>query len=342
MGRYNQAECDGYFVTSNLPEPVICRRDWQWRGWTIRYAYARPRGIEPTESPLILVHGFGASLEHWQHNLTELAQNRSVYALDLLGFGASDKVFAPYSPSGLWAEQVCDFWSSLVQRPAIIVGNSIGSLVAIAAAAAQPELCLGLVLINLPDASVVPTQIPKALQGAIARVSRLMRPFTQGLVGVLTSPPLFSPFFYVLRQPRLIRSWLANAYVNPALITPERVAQFCDPAFDLGAGRALRAMVTHAIAAAGSDVSATAALSRLQVPILLLWGKQDKLVPPQLGPLFKPYNPRLELIELDQAGHCPQDECPEVVNGLILEWLATQLGETVNRIPVGKTTSYKA
>ncbi len=55
--------------------------------------------------------------------------------------------------------------------------------------------------------------------------------------------------------------------------------------------------------------------------MLLLWGREDKMVPPKLGPLFTQYNPGLVLREIDGAGHCPQDECPEQVNRLILDWL---------------------
>ena len=65
------------------------QRDWVWRGWQIRYTFIRPREYSPKEVPLILIHGFGASIGHWRKNLEVLGSHHTVYALDLLGFGAS-------------------------------------------------------------------------------------------------------------------------------------------------------------------------------------------------------------------------------------------------------------
>jgi haloalkane dehalogenase len=64
-------------------------------------------------------------------------------------------------------------------------------------------------------------------------------------------------------------------------------------------------------------------LPNLTIPILLIWGKQDRLIPIQLANPRKylEYNPNLKLVELDEAGHCPHDECPERVNQEILDWM---------------------
>jgi haloalkane dehalogenase len=65
-------------------------------------------------------------------------------------------------------------------------------------------------------------------------------------------------------------------------------------------------------------------LPKLEIPLLLIWGLQDRMIPPQLAGRFVELNPNLELIELDDAGHCPHDECPEQVNQILLDWLARQ------------------
>jgi haloalkane dehalogenase len=55
-----------------------------------------------------------------------------------------------------------------------------------------------------------------------------------------------------------------------------------------------------------------------------MWGRQDRMIPPNLARQFVALNPNLELVELDNAGHCPHDECPEQVNQILLDWLARQ------------------
>jgi len=63
------------------------------------------RGIDKPGDPLVLVHGFGASCYHWRHQLPDLGEDRPVFALDLVGFGLSDKPIIDYSPE-LWRDQV--------------------------------------------------------------------------------------------------------------------------------------------------------------------------------------------------------------------------------------------
>ena len=96
----------------------------------------------------MLVHGFGASSGHWRKNVPFLAQKHTVFAIDLLGFGRSDKPLIPYSID-LWRDLVLDFVAEFAQQPAILVGNSIGSLTCLAANAADTAGRIsGCVLIN--------------------------------------------------------------------------------------------------------------------------------------------------------------------------------------------------
>ena len=294
------------------------QRDWIWRGWTIRYTYQRTQN--PTaQPPLILLHGFGASIGHWRHNLDVFSQHHTVYALDLLGYGASQKAVAPYAIA-LWMEMVHDFWHTFIRQPVVIVGNSIGSSVALAAAAAHPEMAAGIVMISLPDASVL--AYPPAVTQALAMLGKGLSPVFSLVKAVLTSPLVFNPFFGVLRLPVLVKIWALQAYANDAALTADLVEIFARPAYEPGAGRALRAMINAQSSSSAADYTAKTVLPGLRLPMLLLWGKQDKFVPPKLAPLFVECNPALKLIELEAAGHCPHDECPDRVNAIILDWIA--------------------
>lgn len=295
------------------------QRDWLWRGWQVRYTFLRsPTGRD--RPPILLLHGFGASIGHWRHNLTALAAHHPVYAIDLLGFGASEKAAAPYG-AVFWAELVQDFWATFIQRPMVLVGNSIGSQVCVATAGMHPERVAGLALLNLPDPSVMETA--PWVKPALAMLGTLSQPIVGLLKRVFTSPPVFNPFFALIRQPAFVRFWASQAYHHPSAISEELLDILSQPAYDQGAARALRAMVNQT--GAIEDYTARRVLPRLTMPILLLWGQQDRMVPPSLGPLFTRYNPHLELRELADAGHCPHDECPAAVNTILLDWLQTKI-----------------
>eukprot|EP00878_Enallax_costatus_P022864 GHUV01024297.1.p1 GENE.GHUV01024297.1~~GHUV01024297.1.p1 ORF type:complete len:270 (+),score=66.19 GHUV01024297.1:572-1381(+) len=119
---------------------------WSWKGHSINYVTAG------CGKPVLLVHGFGASSGHYRKTIPWLAQNGfKVYAIDLVGFGASDKPILQYTIE-LWAELIDDFIAEFAAgTPPVVVGNSIGSLSCLAAAALaadRQQQLAGLVLLN--------------------------------------------------------------------------------------------------------------------------------------------------------------------------------------------------
>lgn len=236
----------------------------------------------------------------------------------MLGFGASEKVTAPYGTE-FWVEQVYDFWRTFVGQPVVLVGNSIGSLICLAAAAAHPEMVCGVVMLNLPDSSVL--ESPAWLARSLSLLNPISQPALGAVKWLLTLPPIFNTVFWLIRQPAVLRVWAKQAYATPAAITDELIEIFASPAYERGAARTLRAMVTGKAKSSTVSYAAKDVLPRLQIPMLLFWGLKDKMVPPKLARLFLKYNPNLKLIEIEDAGHCPHDEHPERVNREILTWL---------------------
>lgn len=284
---------------------VGSQRDWVWRGWQTRYTYIR--STTSSNIPLILLHGFGTSIGHWRHNLGVLGEQHTVYALDLLGFGASQKPPATYNVK-LWVEQVYDFWRTFIRQPVVLIGNSIGSLVALAAAATHPDMVQGLVMMSLPDPSLEEEAIPQFL-----------RPIVAAIKSLVASPPVLQTLFRVVRRPSVVRRWVAIAYSKPDAITDELVEILVAPAHDRRAAQAFSAIL-KAIVSPQFGPSVKKVLPTLDIPILLIWGQQDRMVPPSLADQFTKYNPNLQLLKLE-AGHCPHDESPEQVNQAILDWI---------------------
>ncbi len=296
-------------------ERVGNQRDWVWRGWKTRYTYIRNQGIldaDADTTPIILLHGFGASIGHWRQNLEVFSEHHTVYALDMLGWGASEKAPVNYSVH-FWAEQVYDFWKVFIGKPVVIIGNSLGSLVSLTAAFSHPEMVRGLVMMSLPDPSLEQEAIPPFLRPAVLTIKNF-----------IASPLFLKPLFYFLRQPGVLRRWAAIAYANPEAITDELVDIFALPAQDRGSVRAFTALFKASIGANFSP-SVKAILPNLDVPMLLIWGNKDRFVPPSLAPMFAQYNTKLEILNLDNIGHCPHDESPEEINPLILNWIRTNL-----------------
>jgi pimeloyl-ACP methyl ester carboxylesterase len=280
-----------------------------WRGW--KTCHTRIKNQESSVG-VLLIHGFGGSIGHWRQNMFKLAEHCNVYAIDLLGFGASDKPDAVYSID-LWVEQAYDFWKTYVNVPIILVGNSIGSVVCLSLAAKHPEMVQGVAMISLPDLSQNQKTAPQFL-----------RPFLLKLQEAIVSPWVLQPLFYFVRQPWVVRHWAKMAYACTEAITDELLEILVKPALEQGSAKAfcsiLKAMISPKFS---PDIQQV--LVKLQVPLLLLWGKQDRMIPIALACRFLSYSPNLELVELDEAGHCAHDDRPEQVNWELLNWINTKV-----------------
>lgn len=297
------------FTTSvHWQQRVGSQRDWVWRGWQTRYTFIRPAQLHDKTTPLILLHGFGTSIGHWRHNLAVLGENHTVYALDMLGFGASEKAPVSYQLK-LWVEQVYEFWRTFIRQPVVLVGNSIGSLVSLAAAAQHPDMVQGVVMISLPDPSLEAEAIPSFLQPLVATIKSL-----------ILSPPVLKTLFLLVRQPKGLRRWASLAYANPEAVTDELVDILIGPASDRGSAQAFYATF-KAVTSADPGFSVKKVLPTLDIPMLLVWGQQDRMIPPAFARQFTDCNPNIQLLTIDNAGHCPHDESPEEVNQAILSWI---------------------
>lgn len=280
------------------------QRDWIWRGWRVRYTCLR--SPNPDGCPILFLHGFGAALTQWRANLLPLSEHHTIYALDLLGFGASEKASTEYRVN-LWVEQVRDFCEQFVGEPVVLVGHSLGALVALSTTIADPALVQRLVLVTLP--STRQEMLPNWLQSMVHSIEN-----------AFANPFLISLILRIARRPSFIRSALQKVYANAHHVTDELVSSFITPALEPGAERTLLKLVRSRTATDFSE-DTRSLLSNLHIPALVLWGEQDRVIPIQWGRQLADFNPRLKLVELPNSGHCPYDECAERVNREILHWI---------------------
>jgi pimeloyl-ACP methyl ester carboxylesterase len=130
----------------------------------------------------------------------------------------------------------------------------------------------------------------------------------------------------LLAHSPLLDLGIQAAYLEPVIGDRDLHRLIARPARRPGAVRALRAM-SIAMAIRPHHATAPALLRRLERPLLLLWGGQDRLVPPEVGEQCRRLRPDLTLHLIEGAGHCPHDEAPEAFQALVLEWLATASGQ---------------
>jgi pimeloyl-ACP methyl ester carboxylesterase len=285
------------------------QQDWMWRGWRIRYtSILNPQ----SQVHVFLLHGFGGSIGHWRQNIAELAKHHNVHALDLLGFGASDKPVTPYTIQ-LWAEQVYEFWATFVKVPVVLVGNSIGAVTCLSLAATYPEMVRGVAMISLPHTAQSTGKAPA-----------LLRPFHKILQSIFTSPFFLEPLFHLLRQPWVVRHWASLAYTCKEAITDELLEILIAPAREHGAAKAFCA-IFQGMFNPQFFPNIQAILSNLKLPSLMVWGKKDRMVPVNMAQQCLNYNSTAQLILLENAGHCAHDECPDQVNQEILNWIQMQV-----------------
>jgi pimeloyl-ACP methyl ester carboxylesterase len=267
----------------------------------------------------VLLHGFAAGSGHWRGNAHAIAAaGWRVYGLDLVGFGASSQP-ALRLDNRLWARQVQGFLEEVVQGPAVVVGHSLGGLVALSAAVFFPTWVRAVVASPLPDPTLVMARASRApSRGPRRRPWR--RRLKRWLVILLCRLLPLELLVPLLAHSPLLDLGIQSAYATAVIGDQELHRVIAKPARRPGAVRSLRAM-SIAMALRPHGATAPALLQRLQRPLLLIWGRRDQLVPMQVADQVLRVRPDVPLVVLDHSGHCPHDEVPEAFNGALLDWL---------------------
>ncbi len=289
---------------------------WRWRGQECHWRRLGDSG----RPALVLLHGFGAGSGHWRHNAGALAEaGWCVYGLDLIGFGASSQPgHHPRHPldNRLWARQVQAFLAEVVQAPAVLIGHSLGGLVALSCSVFFPELVRAVVAAPLPDPTLLLARPPSSRQ------PRWWRRGRRGLVHALCRLLPLELVVPLLAHSPLLDLGIQSAYHQPVIGDQELHRVIARPARRPGAVRSLRAM-SIAMALRPAEATAAALLRRLRHPLLLVWGRQDRLVPMEVAAQCRRLREDLALVVIDQCGHCPHDETPAAFHGELLAWLAS-------------------
>lgn len=247
--------------------------------------------------PLLLIHGFGASTFTWRFVAPELAKSHRVIAVDLKGFGQSDKPFdgrySVYDQAELLAQLIED--KDL--RDLTLVGHSFGGGVALLLALeANQRLDGRITRLVLLDSIAFPQNIPVFF--------RLLDVPLVSQIGVRMVPPSVQA-----------RVALQIAYFDDSKIDPEEIELYAAP-LKTAAGK--HAIIYSARQIVPEDIAELSERYKtIELPTLILWCDHDRIVPLEVGIKLRRTLPNSTLRLVEECGHMPQEEQPASTLALI-------------------------
>ena len=283
---------------------------WNFLNYPIHTVSVKPENSVTKDYAILLIHGFGASTDHWRFNIPVLSKKYEVHAIDLLGFGKSPKPRDVEYSGSLWKDQVIAYIHEIIKKPTIIVGNSLGGYAALAAAAALKDLSAGVILLNAAGYFSEEKNIKKNIwQTSVETVAGI---FLKNVV-------LQRLIFENMRKPSTIKKTLNQVYLNKDNIDDALINSIRKPSLDVGAFDVFKS-VFNPSGPKGKPLDEL--FKELQSPLLLLWGNKDPWMnTPKKRNLYKKFTPQNTTEILLEAGHCPHDEIPELVNRHIIDWI---------------------
>jgi 2-hydroxy-6-oxo-octa-2,4-dienoate hydrolase len=234
---------------------------------------------------LLLLHGSGPGVSawtNWRRTIPVLAASFDVVAPDMVGFGYSERPAELTYDIKLWVKHLIGLMDALGMERASVVGNSFGGSLALAAALRHPGRFDRLVLMGTPCDKFV---------------------MTPGLRAGWDYQP----------SPEAMRATMAHFPYDPAIITDELVMERYATSLIPGAQEGLRRLLAKPAEQGDTELSGMPqdAVAKLVQPTLVLHGREDRVIPVEMGIKLGRSIPRAELHMFGQCGHWVQAERAE-------------------------------
>jgi pimeloyl-ACP methyl ester carboxylesterase len=252
--------------------------------------------------PILCLHGLGANIYSWRHFIAPFSQNNRLILVDFKGCGRSPK---PLDTHYSTEEKVEDIYSLIIEENLTnltLVGNSLGGaialLVAIRLGKQRPDRLSKLVLIDSAgDKGTLPPHL-KLLRSALG-----------------------TPIIYLAPSKLAALMTLRMCYYDRKRIKKENVNAYAAPLANRGGRHALLHTARQCIPANADELIAE--IATINVPTLILWGREDRVIPVKVGELLHQLIPNSTLEVIEDCGHIPQEEKPEETISRISRFLAT-------------------
>jgi pimeloyl-ACP methyl ester carboxylesterase len=237
---------------------------------------------------VLLIHGLGGSIESWTNNIEELAKSLRVVTVDLPGFGLSDKPKMSYTIK-FYRDFVVRFLQLLQLDQVSMVGSSLGGHIAAEVAIDHPDLVRRLVLISPPGA------LPSSFKGtpALKRYAKVVNaksiPQVKKALSVVDNKPVDNAYAELVYQ-KLSMPGAKEAFLS-------------------------------ALAGSAQAPRLNKRLDRIKAPTLLLWGKEDTMIPVKFVEAFVTLK-NCRIVMLENCGHRPHVDRPELFNRIVADFLS--------------------
>jgi len=249
--------------------------------------------IEAGSGPnVILLHGLGGDATNWMMNTAVLAKSYHVYVPDQIGFGASDKPLVNYRV-GTLADFLDGFCTKLGISKASVVGNSLGGWTAMAFTLAHPEKVERMVLVDSAGYSFEHLGTPKPPREMLETLNPATVAASKAVLNVILA--------------------------NKAMVTDAAAQQMFAAHMEKNDGYTIERFIDSILR--GEDV-VDGKLGAIKAPTLVMWGREDALVPLPAGQMMAKEIPGSEIVIFDHCGHVPQLECASPFNAALLKFLS--------------------
>ena len=271
--------------------------------------HLRDQGQRSVSVPQLLLHDTSASLHTWEPWVAALEAQRRVVSVDLPGFGLT----GPDPQRDYRIERYVDFVHALMEerqiQRAVLVGNSLGGWIAWEFALAHPEQTDRLVLVDPAGYGTMPQEIPIGFR--LAR-HEWTRPLLEHLL------------------PRsLVRGSVEQVYGDPSLVSEDLVDRY----FELSLREGNRGALFDRFSQGLGSPANRERTAQISCPTLILWGEQDRLIPPADGHKFAEDIPSSQLVVLPGLGHVPHEEAPTASLAAVTAFLQSAVESTTQSSP---------
>ena len=251
--------------------------------------------------PVIMIHGFLYHTVMWKKNIDALAQKYRVYAIDLWGWGYSERLAAHEYSFELYMQEVVGFMDAMKIDKATLVGQSMGGGTAVKVAANYPDRVDKLILV---DAAVLNFELSTTAK--------------------IYAWPFVGEFMNMLPGDYLMKNNLKTIFFyDPNLVTDEYAAEVLRPLCIAGSYDG--AMYIHRSVLKPPMLEKEAALlEKMNIPVLLIHGRQDEGVSLDKSEKLHQMWKNSKLVIFENAKHTPHEEYPEKFNTLALEFLSAE------------------
>ena len=289
---------------------------WNWQGWDISWSLNQPN--KESNTNVLLIHGFGASKEHWRNNQTILGNHINCYAIDLLGFGQSSqpKALLDYESNkknhikycfDLWGNQIADFCNTQIKSPVILIGNSIGGIASLKAAELLDKNCQKTILLDCAQRTMDDKRINEK-----DILMNFIRPILKTLV---RQRFISNTLFRQAANKKTIRKILKQAYPSGKNIDDELINILYKPSQRKNSAEAFRGFINLF-----DDYLATDLFETVKCDIHLIWGEKDPWESIEEAKYWKNNFGIIKSLDiLEGVGHCPHDENPAETNKILLK-----------------------